>query len=81
MEALALFISLAALICAGLAYRKSGGSLDELKPKVEDIGLATESLRKKTADMLEGLEKRIRGEEKKSGDRPVDKDDSQQAAA
>jgi hypothetical protein len=70
MEALALFISLAALICAGLAYRKSGGSLDELKPRVEDLGRITDTLKTRMADMLEAAEKKLRDAEKKPGDKP-----------
>lgn len=76
-----LVISILALIVAGLAYAKKGGSIEEMKQKVEDISIATEGLRKKTADILEGLEKKIRGAEKKSEDQNNDKGGSQQAAA
>jgi hypothetical protein len=72
-----IIISMVALAGAYLAFKKSGGSIEEMKRKVEDIGIDAESLRKKTADILEGFEKKLRGEEKK----PVDKGDSQQAAA
>ena len=81
MALTSLVISILALIVACIAYAKKGGSIAEMKQKVEDLGTATESLRKKTADILEGLEKKIRGEEKKPEDRPRDTDDSQQAAA
>lgn len=68
MSGTALVISIIALIVAYLAYRKSGGSVDELKCKVDALGLTTENLRNKTADLLENFEKKVRGEEKKSGD-------------
>ena len=75
---LSLIISIIALVIAYLAYRKSGGSVEEMKRKVEDLGLTTESLRSKMADALENLEKKIRGVEKKPEDQPRDKGDSQQ---
>ena len=60
MAGLALIISIIALIFAYLAYKKCGGTADELKSNVEGIGLSTENLRKKTADALGRLEKMIR---------------------
>ncbi len=65
MAGLALIVSIIALVFAYLAYRKSGGSVDELKKKVEDLGLTTETLRTKPADILNNLEKRVRGDEKR----------------
>ena len=70
MAVLSLIISILALIVAYLAYTKSGGSVEEMKRKVEDLGVTTESLRNKMADILESLEKKIRGEEKKPEDPP-----------
>jgi hypothetical protein len=67
---LSLIISIIALVIAYLAYTKSGGSVEEMKRKVEDLGLTTESLRSKMADALENLEKKIRGVEKKAEDQP-----------
>ena len=75
---LSLIISIIALGIAYLAYTKSGGSVEEMKRKVEDLGLTTESLRSKMADALENLEKKIRGAEKKPEDQPRDKGDAQQ---
>ena len=77
---LSLILSIIALVIAYLAYTKSGGSVEEMKRKVEDLGLTTESLRSKMADALENLEKKIRGVEKKSEGQPRDKGDSQQHA-
>lgn len=65
MAGLAFIISIIALILAYLAYRQSGGAT-ELRSKVEDIGISTDSLREKTADALTRLEKLVRGEQTKS---------------
>lgn len=62
MAGLALIISIIALILAYLAFNRSGGSTEELKTKVEDLGITTENLRKKMADALNRLEKTVRGE-------------------
>ena len=64
MDFLALLISIAAIIVACLAYQRSGGSLDEMKQKVEDLGISMEGLRAKTADLLNAFEKKLRGEDK-----------------
>ena len=78
---LSLIISIIALVIAYLAYTKSGGSVEEMKRKVEDLGLTTESLRSKMADALENLEKKIRGVEKKPEDQPGNKGAAQQHTA
>ena len=67
LSALALIISIVALLLAYSAYNKSGGSTDDLKSKVEALGISTENLRKKTADALNRFEKTVRGENKNSG--------------
>jgi len=64
MEFIALLISIAAIIVACLAYQRSGGSLEEMKQKVEDLGISMESLRAKTADLLNAVEKKLRGEDR-----------------
>jgi len=56
MEWIAFIISLVALGFSALAMRKTGG-LAEMRKEGE-------SLRKKTADLLDRVEKRVRGEEK-----------------
>jgi len=68
MAGLALIISIVALVFAYNAYRKSGGSIDELKAKVEELGITTETLRSKTADTLGRIEKKIRGENRADRD-------------
>jgi hypothetical protein len=59
MEWIAFIISLVALGFSALALRKTGG-LAEMKKEGE-------SLRKRTADLLDRLEKKVRGEEKTEG--------------
>ena len=66
MNYVSLFISIAALIVACIAYQRSGGSIDEMKKKIDDLGLTTESLRAKTADLLNAAEKKLRGDDKPS---------------
>ena len=76
MEAITLLIAVVALIVAILAYQRTGGTA-ELKRKVESVIPAedlkkqlnalttmTDSLREKTADTLDRLEKVIRKTEK-----------------
>jgi len=70
MAALSLIISICALVIAYLAYSKSGGSTEDLKRKVEELGMSTETLRSKMADALDNLEKKVRGDEKKSESHP-----------
>lgn len=78
MDILSIIISVIALVCAYAAYTKSGGSVEELKRKVEDLGAHTETLRSKMADILETIEKKIRGDEKKTGAPPESNDPAQQ---
>ena len=66
MAGLAFIISIIALILAYLAYTRSGGTTEELKSKVEDLGITTENLREKTADTLNRIEKMVRGESSKA---------------
>jgi len=77
MEALALIIAIIALLIAILAYSKVGGRADlkrqtEALTKVgESITGATDSLRDKTADILDRMEARVRGaEERKEAAKP-----------
>lgn len=64
MAGLAFIISIVALVLAYLAYRKSGGS-EELKSKVDQLGITTDTLREKLADSLSRLEKAVRGAQAK----------------
>ena len=64
MSILALIISIIALIFAYKAYQHSGGTAEELKTKIDDLGISTENLRKKSADAVNRFEKILRGEKK-----------------
>ena len=86
MEILALVIAIIALILAVLAYYKVGGVAD-LKKQTEvlttvgeTVAKATDSLRDKTADVLDRMEAAIRGaEEKKQGRRTPTKKESEKS--
>jgi hypothetical protein len=76
MEGITLLIAVVALIIAILAYQRTGGTTDlrrqvdsttsslDLKKQVESLAAMTDSLREKTADALDRLEKVIRKTEK-----------------
>ena len=76
MEAITLLIAVVALILAILAYQRTGGTADlkrhieanvsspDLKRQIDALAAMTDSLREKTADALDRLEKVIRKTEK-----------------
>ena len=76
MEAITLLIAVVALIIAILAYQRTGGTADlkrqiegsasspDLKKQIDALLAMTDSLREKTADALDRLEKAIRKAEK-----------------
>jgi len=76
MEAITLLISVVALVIAILAYQRTGGTLElkkkiesnlpseDLKKQMEALIVMTNSLREKTADALDRLEKVIRKSDK-----------------
>jgi hypothetical protein len=76
MEGITLLISVVALIIAILAYQRTGGTAElkrqidagasspELRKQVDALVAMTDSLREKTADALDRLEKVIRKTEK-----------------
>ena len=86
MEILALIISIIAFIIAILAYQKVGGVAD-LKKQTEvftnvgeTIAKATDSLRDKTADILDRMEAVVRGtEEKKEAPKAEKKEESEKS--
>lgn len=86
MEALALIISIIALIIAILAYHKVGG-VANLKKQTEvltsvgnTVAKATDSLRDKTADILDRMEAVVRGtEEKKEAPKAEKKEESEKS--
>jgi hypothetical protein len=76
MEGITLLIAVVALILAILAYQRTGGTAElkrqieagtsspELKKQIDALVAMTDSLREKTADALDRLEKVIRKTEK-----------------
>jgi hypothetical protein len=76
MEGITLLIAVVALIISILAYQRTGGTADlkrqietsasspELKKQMDALVAMTDSLREKTADALDRLEKVIRKTEK-----------------
>jgi predicted Holliday junction resolvase-like endonuclease len=76
MDAITLLIAVVALIIAILAYQQTGGPAElkrqlesktssvDLKKQMETLVAMTDSLREKTADALDRLEKVIRKTEK-----------------
>ncbi len=76
MEGITLLIAVVALIIAILAYQRTGGTAElkrqievgasspDLKKQMDALTTITDSLREKTADALDRLEKAIRKTEK-----------------
>ncbi|MCJ7749200.1 MAG: hypothetical protein MUP27_15800 [Desulfobacterales bacterium] len=76
MDAITLLIAVVALIIAILAYQRTGGTAElkrqlesrtssvDLKKQMDALVAITDSLREKTADALDRLEKVIRKTEK-----------------
>ena len=76
MEGMTLLIAVAALIIAILAYQRTGGtvelkrklestvSMEDMKKQVDALSSLTDSLREKTADALDRLERVVRKTEK-----------------
>jgi len=81
MSVLALIISIIALIFAYKAYQHSGGTADELKTKIDDLGISTENLRKKSADAVNRFEKILRGENKAAEESEEEEKTEQQEEA
>ena len=76
MEGITLLIAVVALVLSILAYQRTGGAADlkrhfesttssgDLKKQMEAMNAIVDSLREKTADALDRLEKTIRKAEK-----------------
>lgn len=65
MEVLTLLISVVALVIATIAFQRTGG-LKELKRQVDAASSKSGPVRDRTADVLERLERIVRGKEKSS---------------
>lgn len=63
-----LVIAVIALILAYKAYTRSGGSIDEMRANINELGHSTEKVRKMAADALSKVEKSIRGDKASEAD-------------
>jgi F0F1-type ATP synthase membrane subunit b/b' len=63
-----LVIAVVALILAYKAYTRSGGTIEEMRSSINEIGHSTEKVRKMAADALAKVEKSIRGEKASQAD-------------
>ena len=68
MAGLALIISIIALILAYKAYNMNISANDESAPWEDSQGMSTDTIRTKTADALNLLEKKVRGEKNPDAD-------------
>jgi hypothetical protein len=59
MEIVSLIIAVVALVIAVLAYTRTGG-IEEVRRQVKAAGSAADTLRTRTADALEKLERTVR---------------------
>jgi len=60
---LTLLIAIIALILAYKAYTRSGGSIDEMRSSIHELGISTEKIRQMTADALSKMGESLRGKE------------------
>ena len=65
MEFITFVIAVAALLIAGIAFQRTGG-IEELKRQVEASKFKTDGMRDRTADVLDRLERVVRGKKKNS---------------
>ncbi len=63
MVILALVIAIIALILAYKAYTRSGGTIEEMRANINELGHSTEKVRQMMADALSKVEKTVRGDE------------------
>ncbi len=63
MEAFTLLIALVALVIAVIAFQRTGG-IKELRQEVDSLSSRTESVRGRTANILDRFEKVVRGKNK-----------------
>ncbi len=60
MDAFTLLIALVALVIAVIAFQRTGG-IKELRQEVDSLSFKTESVRDRTANMLDRFEQAVRG--------------------
>jgi len=69
-------IAIIALIMAYKAYTRSGGTIEEMRANINELGHSTEKVRKMTADALSKMEKKIRGDETSEPDAEAPPEDN-----
>lgn len=75
---IALLIAIIALILAYKAYTRSGGSIEEMRSSINELGISTEKIRQMTADTLAKMEKSLRGKEHPPADAAESDDENKQ---
>ena len=81
MGLIALIIAIIALILAYKAYTRSGGTVEEMRASINELGHSTEKFRKMTADALSKMEKSVRGNESDQPDTEAPAEDSNEDEA
>ena len=67
MEIVTLIISVVALVIAVIAFQRTGG-IKDLRRQVDVLSTKSETVRDRTADVLDRVERFIRGKEKAGPD-------------
>lgn len=78
MGLIAIIIAIIALILAYKAYTRSGGTVEEMRASINELGHSTEKVRKMAADALSKVEKSIRGNEHPPSDAGSGDDENRQ---
>jgi len=67
MEAVTLILAVVALVIAIIAFQRTGG-IGELRQQVDNLSSKTETVRERTANLLDRFERLVRGRAKESSD-------------
>ena len=63
MEAVTLILAVVALVVAIIAFQRTGG-IGELRQQVDNLSSKTETVRERTANLLDRFERLVRGRDK-----------------
>ena len=64
MEGITLIIAIAALVIGIIAFQRTGG-IKELRQEVDNLNIRTETVRERTANLLNRFERMVRGSKEK----------------
>ena len=64
MEGITLIIAIAALVIGIIAFQRTGG-IKELRQEVDNLNIRTETVRERTANILNRFERMVRGSKEK----------------